>query len=52
MGTAGSVDLRHTLGGLAAAAKQVATTGTAEQIVKADAILTEARKRLYQLLAE
>ncbi|HUP73424.1 MAG TPA: PadR family transcriptional regulator [Acidimicrobiales bacterium] len=50
--TAGSVDLRHTLGGVAAATRQVATTGTAEQVVKADAILTEARKRLYQLLAE
>ena len=51
-GAAGSVDLRQTLAGVASATRQVATTGTAEQIVKADAILTDARKRLYQLLAE
>ena len=50
--SAGEVDLRQGLAGVAAATRQVATTGTAEQITKADAILTDARKRLYQLLAE
>ena len=50
--TAGSVDLRHSLAGLILATKQVTTTGTDDQIVRADAILTDARKRLYQLLAE
>ena len=50
--TTGSVDLRHSLAGLVLATKQVTTTGTDEQIVRADAILTDARKRLYQLLAE
>ncbi|MEO5837253.1 MAG: hypothetical protein ABIQ73_02435 [Acidimicrobiales bacterium] len=50
--TAGSVDLRQSLSGLILATKQVTTTGTDEQLVRADAILTDARKRLYQLLAE
>ena len=50
--TVGSVDLRPSLAGLILATKQVTTTGTDEQIVRAEAILTEARKRLYQLLAE
>jgi DNA-binding PadR family transcriptional regulator len=50
--TAGSIDLRHSIAGLVSAIKQVATTGTAEQIARADAILVDARKRLYQLLAE
>jgi len=40
------------LAGLVLATKQVTATGTDEQIVKADEILTDARKRLYQLLAE
>lgn len=51
-GVAGSLDLRQSLAGVASATKQVATTGSAEQIGKADAILIDARKRLYQLLAE
>ena len=50
--TAGSVDLRHTMSSVGAAAKQVATTGTADQVAKAEEVLTDARKRLYQLLAE
>ena len=37
---------------IAAAVKQVGTTGTAEQVDKTIAILTEARKRIYALLAE
>lgn len=48
----GGVDLREAVGGLAAAAKQVGTMGTPEQATQAAAIITEARKRLYQLLAE
>jgi DNA-binding PadR family transcriptional regulator len=50
--TAGSVDLRHAMAGVIHATKQVASTGTTDQIARADAILTDARKRLYQLLAE
>jgi DNA-binding PadR family transcriptional regulator len=46
------VDLRQSMFSLAAAAKQVVTSGTAEQVMRADEILTETRKRLYQLLAE
>ncbi len=49
---AGSVDLRQTVSSVASAAKQVATNGTPKQVETADEILTEARKRLYQLLAE
>ena len=51
-GSAGGRDLRDAVSSLAAAAKQVATTGTAEQVEKATAIVTDARKKLYQLLAE
>jgi hypothetical protein len=46
------VDLREAVGSLAAAAKQVGTTGTAEQATRAAEIITAARKSLYQLLAE
>ena len=50
--SAGDIDLRKTVLNVAAAAKQVASTGTPEQLAQADEILTQARKRLYQLLAE
>jgi DNA-binding PadR family transcriptional regulator len=50
--SAGDVDLRKTVFSIGAAAKQVAASGTAEQVAQADEILTQARKRLYQLLAE
>jgi len=50
--SAGDVDLRKTVFSVGAAAKQVAATGTSDQIAKADEILTTARKHLYQLLAE
>jgi len=36
---------------IAAAAKQVGTTGSAEQVEKALDILADARKRIYELLA-
>jgi DNA-binding PadR family transcriptional regulator len=44
-------ELRHALGALAAAAMQVAQTGTKEQLGEAKAILEEARRGLYRLLA-
>ncbi|HEY5859998.1 MAG TPA: PadR family transcriptional regulator [Actinomycetota bacterium] len=47
-----AVDLREAVDTVASAARQVARTGTTEQATKAAEILTEARKRLYQLLAE
>ncbi len=50
--SAGDIDLRKTIFSVAAAAKQVAATGTSEQLAQADEILTQARKHLYQLLAE
>jgi len=37
---------------IGAAAKQVGTTGSAEQVEKALEILADARKRIYELLAE
>ena len=51
-GSNGAVGLREAASSLAAAAKQVATNGSQEQVTKAAEILTDARKRLYQLLAE
>jgi DNA-binding PadR family transcriptional regulator len=44
-------DLRHAAQALAIAAMQVAQTGTKEQLAEAKAILEEARRRLYRLLA-
>ena len=44
--------LRESIGMLALAAKQVAMAGNKEQVEKATAILTDARKKLYQLLSE
>jgi DNA-binding PadR family transcriptional regulator len=50
--SAGDIDLRKTVFSLGAAAKQVATSGTTEQIAQAHEVLTQARKDLYGLLAE
>ena len=52
IGTDDRVDLRTEVGSLAAAAKQVGMIGTTEQAAKAAEVIVEARKRLYQLLAE
>jgi DNA-binding PadR family transcriptional regulator len=53
---AGPDDPRFKLGqtglGLAAAVKQVLSAGSPEQIARAQAILDEARKRIYALLAD
>ena len=55
-GMSGPDDPRFKLGqtgfGLAAAVKQVITTGSPAQVDQAQAILDEARKRIYALLAE
>jgi DNA-binding PadR family transcriptional regulator len=55
-GTSGPDDPRFKLGqagwGLAAAVKQVITAGSPEQVDQVQAILDEARKRIYALLAE
>lgn len=47
-----AVDLREAVDNVASAARQVAKTGTPEQATQAAEILTDARKRLYRLLAE
>jgi DNA-binding PadR family transcriptional regulator len=44
--------LREAIGTLAAAAMQVAKVGTVEQRDQAAAILVDARRKLYQLLAD
>ena len=44
--------LRQAMGQLALAIKQVAMTGNPEHIAAATAIVTEARRKLYQLLAD
>lgn len=44
--------LRHAVHGLGAAARQVATAGTAEQVDETLSILADARRRIYSLLAE
>jgi DNA-binding PadR family transcriptional regulator len=44
--------LRGSIGMLALAIKQIAMAGNPEQIEKAVAIVTDARKKLYQLLSE
>jgi DNA-binding PadR family transcriptional regulator len=55
-GMSGSDDPRYRLGqtgfGLAAAVKQVLTSGSPTQVDQVQAILDEARKRIYTLLAE
>ena len=48
----GAVDLRQAVASVAAAAMQVGTNGTPEQLTRAEQILTDTRKKLYQLLAE
>ena len=47
-----ATDLRGLLGELHGAARQVARTGTDEQLTAAAGILTEARRSLYLLLAD
>jgi DNA-binding PadR family transcriptional regulator len=49
---AGLRDLFHGVAQLAQAAKQVARTARPEQVERAGAIVSKARKELYQLLAE
>jgi DNA-binding PadR family transcriptional regulator len=44
--------LRHAIGQLVMAAKQVGSAGTAEHVEQATAIINEARRKLYQLLAD
>jgi DNA-binding PadR family transcriptional regulator len=44
--------LRESVAGLAAAAMQVGRAGSVEQVTKTTAILAEARKKVYALLAE
>jgi DNA-binding PadR family transcriptional regulator len=52
VGDAGQMDLRKVVGQLLAAFKQVAQTGTPDQIERARAVLNDARKSLYGILAE
>lgn len=47
-----ALDLRGLIGQLMAAAAQVAQSGTPAQAEKASAVLTEARRSLYRILAE
>ncbi len=49
---AGHQALRHSARALTAAFQQVARTGTAEQVDRAVAVLNEARRSLYLILAE
>ena len=51
-GSLGSIDLRDAIDSLASAARQVTISGTIDQIEAAERILADARKKLYQLLAE
>lgn len=51
-GDAGQVGMRQAVGGLLAAFKQVAQTGTPDQVVRAKTIVNDARKALYGILAE
>jgi DNA-binding PadR family transcriptional regulator len=48
----GFTDLRTAGRGLAGAVAQVAQVGSAEQVTQAKAVLDEARRKLYLLLAE
>jgi DNA-binding PadR family transcriptional regulator len=48
---AGSGDLHRGMGQLLVAAKQLAMVGTADQLEQASAILDDARKKLYAVLA-
>ena len=51
-GDAGQLALRNNLGGLIAAFKQVAQTGSPDQVQRASTVLNDARKALYGILAE
>jgi DNA-binding PadR family transcriptional regulator len=51
-GTQGQIGLRVAFKGVVGAFKQVAMTGTGDQVERATGILNRARKELYQLLAE
>jgi DNA-binding PadR family transcriptional regulator len=46
------VDLRRAMYQLGQAVKQVATTGSKQQVAQASTVLNDARKSLYRLLAE
>jgi len=46
------IDLRDTIGQVAAAVRQIAHAGTAAQVARAKALLTETRRGLYRILAE
>ena len=46
------IDMRHTIGDLAIALKQVEMQGTPEQVDRAVEIVRDTRRKLYQLLAE
>ena len=52
VGTDNFVSMRRAASGVMGATKQVAQVGSAEQVTAATEILTEARQKLYQLLAE
>lgn len=51
-GDAAAVDVRRTIGQLGMAFRQVVQVGTAEQVQRASAILNDARKAIYGILAE
>ena len=51
-GTDNFVEMRQTASSLMGATKQIAQVGSPEQVTAATEILTEARQRLYQLLAD
>ena len=51
-GSAGFTDLRDGVVSIGSATRQIARTGTEDQMKKAAEILAETRQRLYQLLAE
>lgn len=52
VGSDSYVELRDAAGSLMAASKQIGQVGTADQVAAATEILVQARKGLYQLLAE
>ena len=51
-GTDDFADMRQAIASVMAASKQIAQVGSPDQVAAATKILTEARQRLYQLLAE
>ena len=52
VGTDNFVDMRRAASSVMGATKQIAQVGSPEQVTSATEILTDARQRLYQLLAE